>query len=53
MNDHPDGWRSEIRWFYVRRFLRAHIVMWMFGFILTLLSMFGLLVGGAFWGGDL
>lgn len=45
MNDHTNDWRNEINWPYARRFLRAHVIMWMFGFVLTLLSALGILVG--------
>jgi hypothetical protein len=45
MNDPTNNWRNEINWPYVRRFLRAHLIMWVFGFILTLLSTLGILVG--------
>lgn len=45
MDEPSSDWRSEVRWNYVRWFLRAHFVMWGFGFALTLLSAFGLLIG--------
>jgi hypothetical protein len=45
MNDPTNDWRNEVNWPYVRRFLRAHLIMWMFGFVLTLLSTLGVLVG--------
>ena len=32
MNDHTNDWRNEINWPYARRFLRAHVIMWMFRF---------------------
>ena len=45
MNDHTNDWRNEINWPYARRFLRAHVIMWTFGFVLTLLSALEILVG--------
>ena len=45
MNDPTNDRRNEVNWLYVRRFFRAHLIMWMFGFVLTLLSILGILVG--------
>ena len=45
MNDPSNDWRNEVNWLYVRRLLRAHLIMWVFGFVLTLLSTFGMLDG--------
>lgn len=45
MNDPVNDWRNEVNWPYVRRFLQAHLIMWVFGLALTLLSTWGILVG--------
>jgi hypothetical protein len=45
MNDPTNDWRNEVNWPYVRRFLRAHLIIWVFGFVLTLLSKLWILVG--------
>ena len=47
MNESSSDWRIEVRWHYVRWFLRAHVFMWVFGFILALLSTFGMLIGAS------
>jgi Na+/melibiose symporter-like transporter len=45
MNDPSSDWKNEVNWLYVRQFFRAHLIMWVFGCVLTLLSTMGLLVG--------
>lgn len=45
MNGTSSDWKNEINGSYVRRFLWAHLLMWGFGFVLTLHSALGMLGG--------
>lgn len=45
MAEGAQDWRVEVNWPYVRRFVRAHLIMWIFGFVLFGLSGANLLVG--------
>ena len=45
MNRPSRDWRREVNWSYVRLFFRAHLLMWVFGLVLVLLSISGTLVG--------